>query len=143
MLKIGIGADHAGFAYKQTIIEALSAQGYTVQDFGAHGEASVDYPDYIHPLAIAIEKQELDRGIVICGSGNGVAMTANKHQRIRAALCWTTELASLSRQHNDANVLAIPARFISIEVAQEMVKTFLSTAFEGGRHQDRIGKISC
>ncbi|TAD88843.1 MAG: ribose 5-phosphate isomerase B [Bacteroidetes bacterium] len=143
MLKIGIGADHAGFAYKQTIIDALTAQGYTIHDFGAHSEQSVDYPDYVHPLALAVEAEELDFGIVVCGSGNGVAMTANKHQGIRAALCWTTELASLARQHNNANVLAVPARFISIELAQEMVDTFLKTAFEGGRHQNRVGKIAC
>lgn len=143
MLKIGIGADHAGFAYKQTIIDALTAQGYTIHDFGAHSEHSVDYPDYVHPLALAVEAEELDFGIVVCGSGNGVAMTANKHQGIRAALCWTTELASLARQHNNANVLAVPARFISIELAQEMVDTFLKTAFEGGRHQNRVGKIAC
>ncbi|TAE18566.1 MAG: ribose 5-phosphate isomerase B [Bacteroidetes bacterium] len=143
MLKIGIGADHAGFAYKQQIIEMLSAQGYTVQDFGTNSEQSVDYPDYVHPLATAIEDKKLDLGIVVCGSGNGVAITANKHQGIRAALCWTPELASLARQHNNANVLAVPARFISFEVAQEMVTTFLATEFEGGRHANRVAKIAC
>lgn len=143
MLKIGIGADHAGFAYKQAIIDALAAQGYTIHDFGASSETSVDYPDYVHPLAEAIEGSELDFGIVVCGSGNGVAMTANKHQGIRAALCWTAELASLARQHNDANVLAIPARFISLDLANEMVQTFLKTVFEGGRHQNRVSKIAC
>ena len=143
MSKIGIGADHAGFDYKQIIIDALTAQGHTVHDFGTHSEQSVDYPDYVHPLAKAVEEEEVDFGIVVCGSGNGVAMTANKHQGIRAALCWNTELASLARQHNNANVLAIPARFISMELAQEMVQIFLSTAFEGGRHQNRVGKIAC
>jgi ribose 5-phosphate isomerase B len=143
MLKIGIGADHAGFAYKQQLIEMLTAQGYAVQDFGTHSEQSVDYPDYVHPLAKAVETQQLDMGVVVCGSGNGVAITANKHQGIRAALCWTPELASLARQHNNANVLAVPARFISIEVAQEMVQTFLTTEFEGGRHANRVAKIAC
>lgn len=143
MLKIGLGADHAGFAYKQQILQALQTQGYTVQDFGTNSEQSVDYPDYVHPLAQAVEQKELDFGIVICGSGNGVAITANKHQGIRAALCWTPELASLARQHNNANVLAVPARFIAVEVAQEMVHTFLTTAFEGGRHENRVAKIAC
>lgn len=143
MLKIGIGADHAGYTYKQTIIDALTALGHTIHDFGTHSEQSVDYPDYVHPLAKAVEEEDVDFGIVVCGSGNGVAMTANKHQGVRAALCWTTELASLARQHNNANVLAIPARFVSVELAQEMTNIFLHTAFEGGRHQNRVGKIAC
>ena len=142
MLKIGIGADHAGFAYKQIIMNALIAQGYIVQDFGTHSESSVDYPDYVHPLAIAVDNKALDFGIVVCGSGNGVAITANKYQGVRAALCWVGELASLARQHNDANILAIPARFVTIEVAQETVQTFLVTSFEGGRHQKRVDKIT-
>jgi ribose 5-phosphate isomerase B len=121
----------------------LGTLGYAVEDFGPYTTASVDYPDYVHPLAKGIEAGEFDFGIVICGSGNGVAITANKHQGIRAALCWNEELAALSRQHNDANVLAIPARFISYELAEKMAEIFLYTPFEGGRHQSRVTKIAC
>ena len=140
---IVIGADHAGFAYKQKVIELLTTKGYLIQDKGTDSTESVDYPDFIHPVAEAIEREEAKLGIIICGSGNGVAMTANKHQTIRAAICWNTELAALARQHNNANVLSIPARFVSEELALEMVSTFLATDFEGGRHARRVGKIAC
>lgn len=142
-LKVAIGGDHAGFEYKASIVKKLESQGYVVKDFGPFSEASVDYPDYVHPLSNAIEKGEFDLGIVICGSGNGVAITANKHQGIRAALCWNEELAALARQHNNANVLAIPARFISYELAEKLAEIFLTTDFEGGRHQNRVNKIAC
>ncbi|WP_075348930.1 ribose 5-phosphate isomerase B [Algoriphagus marinus] len=142
-LKIAIGGDHAGFEYKSRIVKKLESQGYVVKDFGPFSEASVDYPDYVHPLSNAIEKGEFDLGIVICGSGNGVAITANKHQGIRAALCWNEELAALARQHNNANVLALPARFISYELAEKLAEIFLTTDFEGGRHQNRVNKIAC
>ena len=141
--KIAIGGDHAGFEYKKQVVAKLEELGYEVKDFGPFSEASVDYPDYVHPLSSAIEEGEFDQGIVICGSGNGVAITANKHQGIRAALCWNEDLAALARQHNDANVLAIPARFVPFEMAEKMVFTFLKTDFEGGRHQNRVNKISC
>lgn len=139
---IAIGGDHAGFTYKSLLIKLLKELGHQVQDFGPGSEASVDYPDHVHPLAKAVVNKEADFGILICGSGNGVAMTANKYPEIRAALCWQTELAKLAREHNDANVLCIPARFVSEEVAEEMVKVFLSTAFEGGRHLNRVNKIA-
>ncbi|OEK02749.1 ribose 5-phosphate isomerase B [Roseivirga sp. 4D4] len=143
MKKVGIGGDHAGFEYKQKVVAFLNAQGYEVKDFGPDSSDSVDYPDYIHPMANAIEAGELDCGIAICGSGNGVCMTANKHQDIRAALVWENELAALARQHNNANVVCIPARFVDYDLAQEMVSTFLTTDFEGGRHERRVNKISC
>ena len=143
MKKIAIGGDHAGFEYKKELIQFLTELGYSVQDFGPNSEASVDYPDYIHPLATSVEKGENDLGIAICGSGNGVCMTVNKHQGIRGALVWNTELAALARQHNNANVVCIPARFVDLETAKEMAKTFLETDFEGGRHQKRVDKISC
>ena len=141
--KIAIGGDHAGFEYKKLLTKALEEKGCTVQDFGPFSDASVDYPDHVHPLAKAITKNEFDFGILICGSGNGVAMTANKYPEVRAALCWLPELAKLSREHNNANVLCIPARFVSEEVATQMVNAFLETEFEGGRHQARVNKISC
>lgn len=140
---IAIGGDHAGFEYKKKLVKVLTAAGYQVRDFGPGSDASVDYPDYVHPLCKAVEAGELERGIVICGSGNGVAMTANKHQSVRAALCWTEELAALSRQHNNANLLALPARFIPFDQAERIVKVFLDTAFEGGRHEARVRKIAC
>ena len=143
MSKIAIGGDHAGYLYKKKLVELLTSAGHEVKDYGPHSDASVDYPDYVHPLCKAVEAGELERGIVICGSGNGVAMTANKHQSVRAALCWTEELAALSRQHNDANLLALPARFIPFDQAERIVKVFLDTAFEGGRHEARVGKIAC
>ncbi|MDN4166839.1 ribose 5-phosphate isomerase B [Cytophagales bacterium LB-30] len=142
-MKLAIGGDHAGFAYKQQLIELLEAAGHEVKDFGPGSDASVDYPDHTHPLATAVEKGESTLGILICGSGNGVAMTANKHQGIRAALCWNTELAALARQHNQANVICIPARFVDFELAKQMVLTFIATEFEGGRHQNRVNKIAC
>jgi ribose 5-phosphate isomerase B len=140
---IAIGSDHAGYAYKAAIVHWLGRNGYDVIDAGPDSEASTDYPDHVHPVADAVEKGEAFQGIIICGSGNGAAMTANKHQGIRAALCWNNELASLARQHNDANILAIPARFVSEAVAMSMVQTFLETPFEGGRHQKRVDKIRC
>ncbi|MEO5907118.1 MAG: ribose 5-phosphate isomerase B [Saprospiraceae bacterium] len=140
---IAIGSDHAGFEYKTSIVGWLKEHGYQVVDYGTDSEASTDYPDHIHPVADAIENGEAKAGIILCGSGNGAAMTANKHQGIRAALCWTEELASLARQHNDANILAIPGRFVPESLALSMVETFLDTPFEGGRHQRRVDKISC
>lgn len=140
---IAIGGDHAGFTYKEKLVKKLNDEGFEVKDFGPFSEASVDYPDFAHPLSEFVESNPEAVGILICGSGNGVAITANKHAGIRAALCWNTELAALSRQHNNANVLCVPARFVSVETAEDMVDTFLETAFEGGRHGTRVGKISC
>ena len=142
-MNIAIGSDHAGFALKTTLITILEAQGHQVRDFGCYNEDSIDYPDYAHPVADEIEQQKSELGILICGSGNGISMTANKHQGIRCALCWNPEIASLARQHNDANILSLPARFISPEVAQEILTAFLSAEFEGGRHANRVSKISC
>ncbi|GGK88459.1 ribose 5-phosphate isomerase B [Rufibacter glacialis] len=142
-MKIALGGDHAGFQYKGLVKEQLEALGHEVKDFGPFSDASVDYPDFVHPLASAVETKEYEMGILLCGSGNGVAITANKHAGIRAALCWQKELAELSRSHNNANVLCIPARFVSEEVAAEMVDAFLTTPFEGGRHQNRVDKIAC
>jgi ribose 5-phosphate isomerase B len=140
---IAIGCDHAGFDYKDVIVAMLVKQGMAVLDFGTFSEESVDYPDFAHPAADSVEQGKADLGIVLCGSGNGVAITVNKHQGIRAGLCWTEELAALVRQHNNANMLAIPARFVSLETAQAMVNTFLHTDFEGGRHGRRVAKIAC
>lgn len=140
---ISIGSDHAGFTTKLRIVQALQAKGYPVIDHGAFSADSVDYPDFIHPVAEDIESGEAAFGIILCGSGNGAAMTANKHQAIRAALCWTEELAALARQHNNANVLAIPARFVSEDLALKMTDIFLNTDFEGGRHTRRVEKIAC
>ncbi len=139
---IAIGCDHAGFEYKEIVKEYLKAEGFSVKDFGTNSAVSVDYPDFVHPLAESIEKGETDLGILICGSANGVAITANKHQKIRAAIAWKIELASLARQHNNANVLCLPARFITSEEAKNFAKTFISTDFEGGRHQNRVEKIA-
>lgn len=139
---IAIGCDHVGFPYKGRISALLKSQGMEVLDFGTQSTESVDYPDFVHPVANSIEKGDADLGVIICGSGNGVAMTANKHQGIRAAVCWTEELAILARQHNDANVIALPARFVSIENALSMVKSFLETEFEAGRHTGRVAKIA-
>ncbi len=141
--KIAIGGDHAGFEYKAKLIKKLESLGYEVKDFGPFSDASVDYPDFVHPLSTAVEKGEFNLGVVICGSGNGVAITANKHQGIRAALCWNEDLAALARQHNNANVIALPARFISYELAEKLAEIFLITDFEGGRHQNRVNKIAC
>ena len=142
-MKIAIGNDHAGTEYKFEIVKHLQKKGYTVLNFGTDSNESVDYPDLIHPVANEVEKGEADFGIIICGSGNGAQITANKHQGIRAALCWNNELVSLARQHNNANILSIPARFVSIHQALGFVDIFLNTKFEGGRHQNRVQKISC
>lgn len=141
--KIVIGGDHAGYELKSKVIAELSAAGYDVENFGTDSLDSCDYPDYIHPLAKAMESGDVYLGIIICGSGNGVSMTANKHQHIRAALCWNEEIAALSRQHNDANIISVPARFVSEDLAMRMIKRFLETEFEGGRHQRRVDKIAC
>ena len=140
-MRIALGADHAGFAYKQILMTHLSQN--ELKDFGTYGTDSVDYPDFAHPVALAVESGEYDLGILICGSANGVAMAANKHQGIRAAICWTVELAVLARTHNNANVLCLPARFISEADAQAICDAFLQTDFEGGRHANRVHKISC
>jgi ribose 5-phosphate isomerase B len=142
-MKIAIGNDHAGTEYKKAIVLYLKKEGYDVINFGTDTNDSVDYPDFVHPVAEAVENSNVVFGIIICGSGNGANMTANKHQKVRSALCWTKEITELARQHNDANVLSIPARFTSEPQALEMVKTFLSTPFEGGRHQGRVDKITC
>ena len=142
-MKLAIGGDHAGFEYKKQLVEFLEKEGHEVKDFGPDSDASVDYPDHVHPLAEAVEKGEYELGILRCGSANGVAITANKHQGIRAGIAWEDELAALTRQHNNANVLCIPARFIDYDKAQSIVKTFLTTEFEGGRHERRVDKISC
>lgn len=139
--KILIGSDHGGFLLKQYIIRQLEAEGYEVKDYGCYNEDSVDYPDMIHPLARDINKGVSKTGLIMCGSGNGVAMVANKYPNVRAALCWDTTQTALSRQHNNANILSLPGRFIDFEKAWEMVKVFLSTEFEGGRHQRRVEKI--
>lgn len=138
---IGIASDHAGYKMKQTIVEYLKNNDYTVKDFGTNSEISVDYADYAHPLAEAVESGELIFGIALCGSGNGINITVNKHQGIRSALCWNTEVARLARAHNNANICALPARMISDEEAIEIINTFLTTSFDGGRHQRRIDKI--
>lgn len=138
---IPIGCDHAGFQLKQTIISHLRSLGHEVYDFGCYSEESIDYPDFGHPVANMVEENSGMLGILICGSGNGINMTANKHKGIRSALCWMPEIAKLAREHNDANVIALPARFIDESSAIEAVNLFLSTAFEGGRHQTRIDKI--
>jgi len=140
---ISIGSDHAGYEYKQFLIDQLRSEGYEVRDNGTHGKDSVDYPDFAHPVAEQVESGEAAFGILICGSANGVAITANKHAGVRASICWLDELAGLARAHNDANVLCIPARFVSQELALQMMKTFMTAAFEGGRHQNRVNKISC
>ncbi|MFD0939157.1 ribose 5-phosphate isomerase B [Pedobacter boryungensis] len=140
-LKIAIGSDHAGFEYKEILKDYLSA--HELKDFGTYTADSVDYADFAHPVASAVESKEFDFGILICGSANGIAMTANKHQQIRAAICWENEIAALARQHNNANILCIPARFVSSGLAKEIATTFLNTAFEGGRHEKRVEKISC
>jgi ribose 5-phosphate isomerase B len=140
---IAIGSDHAGFEYKNQLVQFLEGEGFTIKDMGTYSTDSTDYPDFAHPVAYAVEKREVSLGILVCGSGNGVAITANKHQGIRAALCWLPELARLAREHNNANVLCLPSRFVGIEQAKEMADLFLRTSFEGGRHQNRVDKISC
>jgi ribose 5-phosphate isomerase B len=140
-LKIAIASDHAGFERKQAVLKYLQEQGIGYKDFGAFSAESSDYPDFAHPLAEAVSRGEFDKGITLCGSGNGINMTANKHQGIRSALCWMPEIAQLARQHNDANICALPARYITDDEAIEIVEIFLSTGFEGGRHVNRINKI--
>ncbi len=138
---IAIACDHAGFETKEILVAWLQEKGHTVKDFGTYSSESSDYPDFAHPMADSVEKGLFDLGISLCGSGNGINMVANKHQGIRSALCWKPELASLAKQHNNANVCSIPARFVSIEEAKEIVDAFLTAEFEGGRHQRRIDKI--
>ena len=138
---IPIGSDHAGFETKQILIEHLIQLGYEVKDYGCYSDQSIDYPDYAHPVAEHIEANPGSLGILLCGSGNGISMTANKHQGIRAALCWLPELGALARQHNNANILCLPARFISEQTAKEIVDAYLNAEFEGGRHQNRVNKI--
>ncbi len=142
-MKISIGNDHAGPDYKKAIVEMLTAKGHQITNYGTDSVDSVDYPDFGHPVATDVTEGKADLGIVICGSGNGIAMTVNKHAQVRAALCWTKEIAVLARQHNDANIISIPARFTSIPQVLEMVEAFISTDFEGGRHQNRVNKIAC
>ncbi|MEN9523157.1 MAG: ribose 5-phosphate isomerase [Bacteroidota bacterium] len=139
--QIGIAADHAGFELKEKLKPFLTAKGFDVKDFGTHSLSSMDYPDVVHPLCNAIENKEFEKGILICGSAQGVSMTANKHQQIRAAICWNDEIAKLTRQHNNANIICLPARFIEVAMAEKCVDAFFSTEFEGGRHQNRIDKI--
>ena len=143
IMKISLGNDHAGTAYKFAVREYLESQDIEVINHGTDNKDSVDYPDFVHPVAIDVENKVADFGIIICGSGNGANMTANKHQGVRSALCWTKEIAALAREHNDANILSIPARYTSKEQALEMVKVFLDTEFAGGRHQNRVDKIAC
>jgi ribose 5-phosphate isomerase B len=143
MPKIAIGADHAGFELKEKVREWLTRSGFEYKDFGTHTSESADYPDFAHPVSSAVENKEFDLGILICGSGNGVCITANKHQGIRAALAWTEDLASLARQHNDANILCLPARYISSDLAMKIADKFLNSSFEGGRHDRRVKKIAC
>jgi ribose 5-phosphate isomerase B len=140
---IAVGADHAGYEYKTMIVDLLRNRGLEVLDFGTNSSSSVDYPDFAHPVASAVETGKARCGVLVCGSGNGVAITANKHKDIRAAVCWANEIAMLSRQHNNANIICIPSRFVPPPVAEEMVNIFLSTPFEGGRHQNRVDKIGC
>ena len=142
-MKIAIGCDHAGFEYKERLLTALREQGHEVTNFGTDSTASVDYPDFVHPLCRAIENGECAWGILLCGSANGVAITANKHPQIRAVLCWQDKVAALIRQHNNANVICLPARFVSYEEAMSMITLFLQTGFEGGRHAIRVAKIPC
>lgn len=139
---IALGCDHAGFDYKEAVSNLLKERGYTINDKGTNSLDSVDYPDFVHPVANDIEAGKAVYGIVMCGSGNGVAITVNKHAGIRAALCWNIELATLARQHNNANVLAIPVRFVSEALTLDMIRAFLDTDFEGGRHQRRVDKIA-
>lgn len=141
-IKIAIGCDHAGYESKEEIKKQLQQEGYDVKDFGTYSTDSVDYPDFVHPVAQTIQNKEREFGILVCGSGNGVAMTANKYSHVRAALSWKNEIAALARQHNDANIICVPARFVDKEEIKKMINTFLNTVFEGGRHQNRVSKIS-
>lgn len=140
---IALGADHAGVDYKNAVAKWLTDKGYQVKDFGTYNSSSVDYPDFAHPTAASVEAGETACGILFCGSANGVAITANKHQNIRAAICWQKDIAALARQHNNANIICIPARFVALPLAMEMIEVFLTTSFEGGRHANRVNKISC
>ncbi len=142
-MKVAIGCDHAGFELKEAIKTYLTGKGFDISDFGAYSTESVDYPDFAHAVAKAVTAKEVSYGILICGSGNGISIAANKHADIRAALCWKPEIAELARLHNDANILSLPARFISSEDAMKCVDVFFATAFEGGRHQGRVNKINC
>lgn len=142
-ITIAIGADHAGFEYKSLLIDYLTEKGFQLKDFGTYAADSVDYPDFAHPVSEAVERGDFQLGVLICGSANGVAMTANKHAGIRAAICWTDEIAGLARQHNNANILCIPARFVSEAEMKKIADRFFSTDFEGGRHANRVNKISC
>jgi len=143
MPTIAIGADHAGFKLKEILKAWLQKKGFITKDFGTHSTESADYPDFAHPVSLAVENKEFDLGLLVCGSANGVAITANKHQGIRAAICWNEELAALARQHNNANVLCLPARFVSSELAEKILDRFLNSSFEGGRHARRVDKMSC
>lgn len=142
-MKIAIGNDHAGTEYKLAIVGLLKSMNLEVLNFGSDTMDSVDFPDFVHPVAGAVDNGSVDMGIIICGSGNGASMTANKHQKVRAALCWTNEIVALAREHNDANILSLPARYIALPQALDMVKTFLETKFAGGRHERRVEKIPC
>ena len=142
-MKIAIGSDHAGFEYKQALKEWLEENAFECKDFGVQSADSADYPDTAHPVSNAVEQNECDLGVLLCGSANGMAITANKHQGIRAAICWNEELAALARQHNNANILCLPARFISLDLTKKILHQFLTIQFEGGRHQRRVEKISC
>lgn len=142
-MKIAIGSDHAGYEYKTFLKKKLVDLGYEIEDKGTDGPDSVDYPDFAHPVAEAVGEEKVSVGVLICGSANGVAMTANKHQNVRAAICWSEEIAHLARQHNNANILCIPARFVGKRKASSMLSAFLDTEFEGGRHERRVGKIAC
>ena len=142
-MTISIGNDHAGTDYKQAIVKVLEAKGFTVNNYGTDSFDSVDYPDFAHKVAKDVDTKKVDFGILICGSANGVAITANKHQGIRAGICWTKEITALTRQHNNANIICIPARYTAVQQAIAMVDTFLETEFEGGRHQNRVDKIPC
>jgi len=141
-LPVAIGSDHAGFNYKEAVISFLDGKNVTWKDFGTHSTDSVDYPDFAHPVSDAVENGKASFGILICGSANGVAITANKHQGIRAAVCWEDEIAELARKHNNANVICIPARFVREGLAEEMIERFMHTDFEGGRHKTRVDKIA-
>lgn len=142
-MKVAFASDHAGYQLKKHLIEVMENKGYECVDFGTHSEESCDYPDYAHPAAESVERGECDFGIAMCGTGNGIAMTLNKHQGIRAALCWLPEIAALAKQHNNANILVLPARFVSFEEADRILDAYLNNSFEGGRHQRRIDKIPC
>ena len=143
MQKIAIGADHAGYELKEHLKKWLEQNGFATKDYGTFSNESADYPDFAHPVALAVEKKEADLGLLVCGSGNGVAITANKHQGIRAAICWKEDLAALAREHNDANILCLPSRHISTELAEKITDRFLNSSFEGGRHARRVDKVSC